>query len=223
MKTMFVHAKVDIDLKLPEEEIKKLPKKIGLVTTIQHLHKLNEVKKQFKSAIFAGQVLGCRADTAKLVADKVDAFLYIGTGVFHPIEVAMKTKKQVFCWNPISKKLSVLDESQLREYENTKKRNITKFLHAKKVGILITIKTGQNDNKINSYSADLKMKRALELKSRGDKEYYLFAFETLDLNHLENFPFIDCWVNTACPRIADEKNGIVNIDDVFKLEQVIIK
>lgn len=223
MKTLFIHAKVDVDLTLPKEEIAKLPKRIGLVTTIQHLHKLNEVKKQFPEGIFAGQVLGCRADTAKLIADKVDAFLFIGTGVFHPIEVALKTKKPVYCWDPVARHLSKLDEAMLKQYENVKKKNITKFLHADKIGILISTKLGQNDNKINSFSEELKMKKALELKSRCDKEYYIFAFDTLSINDLENFPFIDCWVNTACPRITDEKKGIVNIDDVLALKEEIVK
>ncbi len=219
---MFVHAKVDVDLTLPPEEIRKLPKKVGIVTTVQHLHKINEVKKQFPEGIFAGQVLGCRADTAKIIADKVDAFLFIGTGVFHPIEVA-KTGKPIYCWDPAAKHLSRLDERMLKDYENIKKRNLTKFLHAQKVGILISTKLGQNDNRINAYSEGLKMKKAFELKERKDKEYYIFAFDTLSINDLENFPFIECWVNTACPRIADEKKGIVNIDDVIALKEELVK
>jgi len=63
------------------------------------------------------------------------------------------------------------------------------------------------------------MQLPIEFSKRKDKKYYLFAFDTLQANELENFPFIDCWVNTACSRIADEKSNIVNIDDILEFER----
>jgi len=93
-----------------------------------------------------------------------------------------------------------------------KKVNLMKYLHAKTVGILVSTKPGQSGNKINI--PDVKMKSVLELINRKDKECYIFAFDTLDPSDLENFPFIECWVNTACPRITDEKKGIINLADM---------
>ena len=218
MKTFFIHAKLNTDLAIPEKDIKKLPERVALVTNIQHLHKLGEVKKQLtvagKTVFLAGQILGCRAESAAKFENKVDAFLYIGSGQFHPLKVAMETQKQVFCWNPKTKGMSVISEKTKQEYEDFKMRQLNRFYHAKRVGILISTKTGQSDNKINTFSVDLKMKKALQLKARKDKEYYLFAFDTLNIYELENFPFIDCWVNTACSRIADEKLNIINIDTI---------
>ena len=37
-------------------------------------------------------------------------------------------------------------------------------------------------------------------------------FNTLNIEELENFPDIDCWINTACPRI--EGKNIINMDVV---------
>lgn len=203
MKILFIDAKSDADIKIPKEQLAKLPKKIGIATTIQHLHKIKDVQKQIPGSIIAGQVLGCSAEAAESVKSKVDAFLYIGSGEFHPLEIAYETKKEVFCFNPSSKKLSKISRADVEKHEARKRTSLIKFLSADKVGILVSTKPGQN-----------RMNDAEKLSKRKDKEYFLFAFDTLNELDLENFPFIQCWVNTACPRIADKKPNIINIDDI---------
>ena len=219
MKTLFVHASVNTPITLPADQIKKLPKKLGIFTTIQFLRQLPKMKQQLeamgKDVTVIGQTLGCRADAAEN-AD-VDAFLYIGSGRFHPLLVAYKSDKPVYCYHPLENKVFRIEQADINEYHKQRKANLLTFLHAKRVGILITTKIGQNDNKINTYSEELKMKGALELLTRADKEYYLFAFDTLEIGRLEDFNFIDCWVNTACSRIVDAKGKIVNLDDVREL------
>ena len=47
----------------------------------------------------------------------------------------------------------------------------------------------------------------------------MFVTDTLDFAELENFPFIECYVNTMCPRIGMDDTirtakPIVNIDDI---------
>jgi len=204
MKILHIHAKAVIDIRLPDKELKKLPKKIGLVTTIQHLDKISDIQKQLPDAVLGGQILGCDTKSAEKISSKVDAFLFIGSGVFHPLAVALKTKKPVFCWNPFVKELRTVDKKEIEAYEKKKKVSLTKFLSSDRVGILVCVKPGQ-------YHLD----KALKLKEKGDKDYYLFQFDTLNIAELENFNFIQCWVNTACPRIADEKANIINIDDIL--------
>jgi diphthamide biosynthesis enzyme Dph1/Dph2-like protein len=47
------------------------------------------------------------------------------------------------------------------------------------------------------------MKKAHDLERKyPDKKFYLLLFDTLDFAQLENFNFIECFVNTACPRIS---------------------
>lgn len=203
MKVLHIHAKSLVDIKLTESVINALPKKIGLVTTIQHLHKLDDVKAQLEESVKGGQVLGCNVNTAKQIADKVDAFLFIGSGEFHPIKVALELGKPVYKWNPFTQKLSVVEEQEVEKYKKRRRAVLAKFLTAEKAGILVSTKHGQS-----------KMDKALELSKKDDKEYFLFAFDTLNISDLENFPFIQCWVNTACPRIADEKSNIINIDEI---------
>ena len=84
-----------------------------------------------------------------------------------------------------------------------------KFLTSKNIGVLISIKPGQNQ-----------MKKALKLKQKyKNKEFYFLIADTISFTQLENFPFIDCFINTACPRISfddSQKIGkpIINIEDI---------
>ncbi len=206
MKTLHVHSKSNIDIKLPADKLKQLPKlKWGIVTTIQHLHKINDVIKQLESATLAGQVLGCNSSEAEKLKDKVDAWLFVGSGEFHPIQVALKTKKEVWLWNPASQELGKLDKNIILKYEQRKRAGLLRFMHAKRVGIIVSTKIGQKN-----------LMRAFELAKQKDKEYYVFACDELDMKQFENFPFIDFWVNTACPRISDEKSSMMNVDDLIE-------
>ena len=79
---------------------------------------------------------------------------------------------------------------------------LLKFLSSKEVGIIVSTKPGQE-----------KLKKAFELKNKlKDKNCHVFLADTIDPAEFENFPFIECWVNTACPRFADEKKGVVNYE-----------
>ena len=85
----------------------------------------------------------------------------------------------------------------------------TKFLHADNIGILVSTKPGQN-----SYKKAVEIKEKLESKG---KKCFIFVFDTLNSNEMENFPFIDFWINTACPRIADDEDK-KNVIDMNELE-----
>ena len=103
MKTLFIHAKAKSDIKPVLSKV-KIKGKIGLVSSIQYHHKLEEAQKIIKNSIIAGQVIGCDASSCIKIKDKVDSFLFIGTGRFHPIEIAIKTKKPVYIADPVSNK-----------------------------------------------------------------------------------------------------------------------
>ena len=208
MKLMHVHAKSRIDIKIPEDTLKKLPQvRWGVVTTIQHAHKIDDVLKQLQKAMLAGQVLGCNASAAEKIKDQVDEWLFVGSGEFHPIQVALKTGQRVWLWNPTTKELGILDQKRIDAFRKMKQGQLNKFLHAKKVGVIVTTKIGQKN-----------LMRALELAKNKDKEYFIFACDELDMNEFENFPFIDFWVNTACPRIPDSATNMINVDDLIEAD-----
>ena len=206
VKTVFVHAKSTLPLDLPLDEIKKLAKPVGVVVNIQYLHRLQEIV-DLVQGVKVGQVLGCHTQAADKVAEKVSCFLFVGSGRFHPIGVALNTQKPVYCFDPATHLLDNVTEDELELHRRRKKGALLKFLHSTKVGVLVSTKSGQN-----------LMHEAITFKSAcKDKEVYLFAFETLDRNYLDNFTFIESWVNTSCPRIPETDNpGMVNMQEVLE-------
>jgi len=219
MKTLFIPAKYTGKAELNKIELDKLPKKIGIVATVQFLDTIEKIipylEKNNKKIIIdkdkqknKGQVLGCDVSAAIKIQNKVDALLYIGSGRFHPIGVAINTKKDVFIFNPATNIFSKLDEKEIEKYKKNKKVRYVKFLHANNIGILVSTKLGQC-----SYKKAVGIKKNLEGKG---KKAFIFAFDTLNSNEMENFPFIDFWVNTACPRIAndEDKKNVIDMNEL---------
>ena len=212
---MFVEARCKKPVFIGKHVL-KLTEKIGLVKTVKFIGKVKEVKSQLekygKKVFFGkgrhtkynGQILGCDVNSAVSVEKKVDAFLYIGSGLFHPIAISLKTKKDVFTFNPLTEKFSKVDRKEAEKISKRNKGALIKFLSSKEIGVIITTKPGQEQ-----------LKKAFDLKNRfKDKNFYLLVFNTIDFGQLENFPFIECFVNTACPRIA--------LDDSIKTNKVIL-
>ena len=208
MKTVFIEAKHKGIVKLNKSIINKLPKKVGLVSTIQFLHNLPSIKRQltkeYKTALIGGQIIGCNFSKANKIKNKVDCFLFIGTGEFHPLGLVYEINKPTFILNPISLKLTKISKEEVEAYKKRRKGAYLKFLTAKNIGILVTTKQGQSQLD-NAIALKNKLKR---------KSSYIFLTDTLDINQLENFPFIEAWVNTACPRIIEDKIGILNIKEI---------
>lgn len=200
MKTLFIEAKYKKDLK---EVLKKvnIKGKIGLVTTAQHIHQIKDAQKTIKNSIIGGQILGCNFKNAEKIKEKVDAFLFIGSGDFHPLELALRTGKEVYAANPYNNQITKISKEDVEKKKKEIKGKYLKFLNAKKVGILVSTKPGQYN-----------LKKALELRKKLKKENYIFIFNTLREEELENFPDIDIFINTACPRIEYKK--IINIQDL---------
>lgn len=207
MKQLFIEAKYRGKIKV--KNVDKLPKNIGLATTVQFLDQLYDVKKQLKGKkAFLGkgkqkykaQILGCDVSSAEKIKNSVDAFLYIGTGQFHPIALGL-LGKDVYVLNPFDGKISKLDKKKIENYKKRKKGAMIKFLSGKNIGVLISTKLGQK--------YPLKQLEFLE-KRYKDKKFYFFITDNIDFNQLKNFPFIDSWINTACPRL-EEDFSLVNI------------
>lgn len=221
MKTLFLEAHVQIDIALTPEQIKQLPKEVALFTTIQFIDSIAPLLKQLKDAGITvhllkgkhtqrpGQILGC-----EYLDYPAPAFLYIGDGVFHPQAIAIKNNKPIYCYNPYTKQLILFDRKEIDAAVKQHKIAIMKFLEADAIGIIISTKPGQQF-----------MKRCLLFKEKCEakgKKVYMMLSNTVDFVQMNNFPFVQCWVNSACPRIGiDDKNKvdkpILNLEDVFGL------
>lgn len=213
MKILCIDAKSEADIMpVVREAFRHLKKEsnVAIVATIQHLHMLEETKKLLEEnkmkAEIAGQVLGCRVPK---IPEDAGQILYIGSGKFHPIGIYLKTKKDVIAANPFTGSVSKITQKDIEAIEKRKKGALLKFLSSKSIGILVSTKPGQT-------AVQGGRKKIDELKKKyKDKNFYIFAFNILQKNDLENFPFIECWVNTACPRIVEDfERGIINIEDL---------
>ncbi len=227
MKIMMVEGRYTGKINLSKLDAGILPKNIGLATTVQFLDFADEIKQFLESKEknvfvdkirqkYEGQLLGCDTGAAEKVKDNVDAFLYIGTGIFHPLGIALNIEKEVFCYDPINAVLSKIDRNEVEKYNRKRKAAYMKFLEATEIGILVSLKPGQNN-----------FRKAVELKKQlNGKNCYILAFDTLEFSQLENFSFMQCWVNTACNRILDDYSKfpkpLVDLADIEKMELLTI-
>ncbi|TKJ40221.1 hypothetical protein CEE37_07810 [candidate division LCP-89 bacterium B3_LCP] len=219
MKTLFIESKFKGKIELNKIKVNELQKNIGLITVVQFVNHLEKIKNYLlknnkKIQIAKGnqkykaQILGCDISAGYKIKNKVDAFLYIGDGKFHPWGLAIKTKKEVFSFNPLNNDFSRIKKEEIEKYKRTQKIKKIRFLSAENIGILVSTKPGQSN-----------LKKALEIKNKLEKKgkkCFIFVFDTLNLNDLENFPFIDMWLNTACPRIEEDSRDIINFEDIPK-------
>lgn len=182
---------------------------VGLVTTVQHVAQLPEIKKLLEKggkkvvigkhgarAKHDGQVLGCDQGAAQSVERGVDCFLYFGGGIFHPLGVALAVQKPVLAADPFLKKVFWLDETR-EKFAKRRKGALLKALEAKRFGILISTKPGQF-----ALSEARTLRNAL--REAGREAYMLVADEIVP-EALENFRAFDCYINTACPRIVEDQ------------------
>jgi 2-(3-amino-3-carboxypropyl)histidine synthase len=219
MKIEYFETRAEIELPEITPELIDLvkDKSVALLTTVQFLDQRDSlavkllqhckiVNMKLAHCKYPDQILGCSAFDSEIV-EKPDLFIYLGDGVFHPKSLVLReVADEVYCLSPIDfsiKKVTKEDVTSL-----IKKRNgaISAFTIAKNVGVLVTTKPGQNN-----------LRKALELKA--DKNIYYFLDDTINFAELENFNFIDCWVNTACPRIAYDDSikiakPIINLQDI---------
>lgn len=211
MEVVHILAKSSHDITAVVKKV-KYSGKLGLCATIQHVHQLKDVQKLLPGSVVCGQILGCDATLAKRFSSQVDAFLFIGSGDFHPLEVALETGKEVVCANPYNGEVSYLLKDEVERRRRRMKAGLAKFLMSKRIGILVSTKSGQG-----------LLRKALQLKERVvGKEFYIFLFDTLHFQRLEDFPDIECWVNTACSRIALEdyekfNKPVVNYTELYPL------
>ncbi len=203
--TIFVPAFARIDV-IPAieknlSEVRKLGQKIGLVTTVQHIHQLERVKSFLQEQgftvligegdgriSFRGQVLGCNFTTARVDADGI---LFIGAGYFHPIGVAISTRKPTLAINPYSGDAIWMNEEAERMIRK-RWAQIAKAYDARKFGVVISTKKGQ--------LRIAEARKIMKLLKEHDRKAMLIAMNYINYPALEGFDF-DAYVVVACPRV----------------------
>jgi 2-(3-amino-3-carboxypropyl)histidine synthase len=202
-------------------------KAVSLFASVQFLS-LDRIKKQLeenkiKILNSSPQILGCNLYLSEIKSKEIktsDLILYIGDGMFHPKTILLSqlgTKfKDVLCFNPKTNNFSITRFKDVEKIILILKTNLLKFIYSKKIGVLISLKPGQR-----SFEQAINFKKENEKKG---KKVYLFVDNSFNFDLLENFNFIDFWVNSACPRIGLDdagniKNPIINIQDAKNPEK----
>ncbi len=213
MRVHFIPVKYAELVVLPDELVAALPRRLILFTTIQYHHQLDEWRQKLEAAgkevhtfqpkhsVAPGHLLGCGIEHWDVAAD---AFLYVGDGLFHPKALVINNDLPVYRYDPKVGEWSVLQDEEIERAKKKQRAALSAFLMARKVGVLVTTKPGQQ-----------RLQLSLKLQERyPDKDFFYLLFDTLDWNSLEDFPFLECFVNTMCPRIG--------LDDTNKLSKPVL-
>ena len=195
-----------------------LPRRVGLLTTVQFRGWLPAVKERLEKAghevrtgepdrrvAYAGQLLGCDYHTATMIEKDVDGYLYVGTGDFHPLGVAMLLPhKPIVIADP--ERGTARDLGDLRDHILRQRHAaITRAHDAQVFGVIVSKKPGQ-----------ARMELARDLKALAEthgRRASIFLMDLVSPEFLEGYR-VDAWVNTACPRIA--------IEDVLQYKKPIL-
>lgn len=219
--TLFVNAESTLDVtKVVEKALSFLEgTKIGLVTTAQHLHTLDSVNSLLQKhglepfigdgderISMKGQILGCNFSAGTKIAEHVDCYLFIGSGMFHPVGLSMSTRKPVIAADPYTN--SVMKQ-EIEDMKNNMLRQrygaILACRNARKFGILIGLKRGQQRIKLAH-----ELQKMLDFVGKQSLLITQSEFSPLALQGLD----LDCYISTACPRIA--------IDDYLQYKKPIV-
>jgi 2-(3-amino-3-carboxypropyl)histidine synthase len=236
MRVHHIPVRRNVPVTVPAGWLATLPPALVFATTAQFLHQRESLVAQLQAAgkhvtlyqprhtFHAGQILGCSTDRMPAGApegnekahDTQDthvnaAFLYVGEGLFHPQALAYgNPNATIYTYDPVSQKTGIIDQDEITRRRKTREAGIKLFYHATAIGVLLSTKSGQKD--------EIAVKKLRE--QFPEKQFYVFLGNTLDLQGLEDFPFVQVWLNTACPRIgyddiAKTEKPLINAEDVL--------
>ncbi|MEM3696122.1 MAG: diphthamide biosynthesis enzyme Dph2 [Candidatus Bathyarchaeia archaeon] len=206
--TVYIEARATLNVEdVVEKALPMLEKwrKIGLTTTVQHVQTLDVAREMLLRAgkvvaigdagrlNYAGQVIGCNYSNAKSIADGVEAFLFIGGGRFHALGVALSTSKPTIIADPYEKRVFSVNE-EAEKIVKQRWASIQEAEKAKTFAVLVGLKPGQR-----------KLEEALMIKEKLEEKgklAYLLAAKEISPEMLMEFPSVDAFVNTACPRVS---------------------
>jgi 2-(3-amino-3-carboxypropyl)histidine synthase len=151
---------------------------------------------------YPGQIVGCDYSNVISIAKDVEAFLFLGGGQFHALGVAISTSKPTVVADPFDDRAFSVD-SEAEKIFKQRWASIEEAKKAKNFGVLIGIKPMQK-----RLEEALVVRKSLE---EAGKTVYLLAAKEITPEVLMEFPTLEAFVNTACPRIS--------LDDASKFKK----
>lgn len=202
MKTLYIEAQRKQDICINSINFNSLPPKVFLAYSIQYkplaLNIKRKLEKKGKKITGFKQVLGCTEFKSK------EPLLFIGSGRFHALNLALQGNRVFVLEEDKIKKFSTEETNKIKA---KKKAAFSKFLAADKIGILVSLKPGQEN---------INQARGLQKKlEKQGKSVFLFIADNIDIRELENYN-IPVWINTACPALIFDfpENNFLNIKDI---------
>lgn len=226
-RVLFIPGKSEIDIKPVIRKAARILKdkgalKVALMSTIQHLHKLNDaiqvLREEGLSSVtgkspaphmYEGLLIGCDMRGLDMIKD-YDSVIVISGGIFHGLGVALWTSKMVVVADPYFNRVLNL-EKHVRRVISQRLKDISDALDSKKFLIITSIKPGQ-----------LFIKQTLRIKDalvKTQREVNIAVFDEITKEKLENMGNYDAYINAACPRLViDDRElfpgPVVNMGEV---------
>jgi len=181
-----------------------VPVRVGLVASVQHLDQVEPFATALRALgydvrigqgdrrlAYPAQALGCNYTGAEATREAVDAYLFLGSGRFHPIGLALAVDRPVWSIDPFRGVLEPpIDRASIvrrRLLAVAASRDVRRW------GILVSTFVGQ---------ARMPTALALQERARGrGMEAEILLADRIDPRDLEGRSF-EAYVSTACPRIA---------------------
>ncbi len=202
------HSIVDVVTRAADEWL--TGKRIAITTTAQHVHKLDEAKalleaKGFeavtgfgdKRTALEGQLLGCNVMAATRLVD-VDEFLFLGSGDFHPLALALETSKRIIAADPYHGTINALDEPKHRILKQ-RYAAIGVAKEAKEFGIIVSTKGGQMRFQL--------ARKIQEKLAKHGRKGHIIQNKQISPGDLLYFRHLDAFVGVACPRVPIDDQG----------------
>jgi 2-(3-amino-3-carboxypropyl)histidine synthase len=210
-KVMYVEARSDAQIEQPMLQALEMltrEKVVGLASNIQHVHKIEQAKQILEEhgkqvlvgrpsgwLKYPGQVLGCDYGSVRTIAEKTDAIVILSGGDFHALGIPLATGKRTIVVDPSRGTAKDMTE-ECRRLLMKRWANIAKFKTAKKIGIIVGLKSTQMN-----ISVARRLKQLL--KENGYKPQLICATEVIP-EALDSFTDVEAYVEISCPRISTD-------------------
>ena len=181
--------------------------RIGVITSVQHVLEARRIARLlgdlgynvvlprgFPPYFMDGQVIGCDYRLALSVQGDVDAYVFVGGGLFHAIGLYLSTRKPVIKADPYRDSVEdvmALGERTLR----IRYKKMLDAMDARRWGVIVGEEPGQYRPWLINKIIDLLRKRGLE--------YMVIVGRKTDREFIANndSEWFQAFVITSCPRI----------------------
>lgn len=224
---LYVEARADVPILEPMIQALKMLEKeqvIGLASNIQHIHQIDKAKEILEGhgkkvligrpsgwLKYPGQVLGCDYGSVRAIAEKVDAIIILSGGDFHALGIPLATGKRTIVVDPFQQTAKDMTEV-CRKLLRKRWISIEKFKEAKRIGIIVGLKSSQMNISL--------ARRLKELLEEREYSTILICATEVIPETLGSFTDLDAYVEISCPRISTDdqeryRKPILNPEEVM--------